>query len=64
MDKIEIKARRGEYDFSSMYSSSIPTYLKPLVTWFIQTIYEEDEKFVERNINNVNEENNAPKKRK
>lgn len=70
MDKVEIKGRRGEYDFNYVQfqfwsQSTEMDNLRPLLSWFIQNLYEADKNFVERNINNLDENNDElPKKTK
>ena len=51
LDKVGLKARRGEYDFKSRPSATdgkVGIY-KEFMKWFIENVYEEDEKFIERN---------------
>lgn len=47
LDGVEIKGRRGEYEFAHAYR--IDGLLKEIVVWFIKNVYELDETFVDRN---------------
>lgn len=46
LDKVEIKARRGEYSFQNTYHSRT---FDSIVKWFISDVYEMDPNFVDRN---------------
>lgn len=51
LDKVGIKARRGEYDFktwSTATDGEVKIY-KEFLKWFIEDVYEENEQFLERN---------------
>lgn len=56
LDKIEIKARRGEYEFKNQVPIVIQK-LEPVIKGFIKDVYEEDEKFVERNKQKIKSNN-------
>ena len=60
LDKVEIKGRRGEYNFS-YYRDNKSKLMKFIVEWFISNVYELDENFVDRNYYIQEEENTAPK---
>ena len=62
MDKVEIKGRRGEYNFRS-WSSRLDykaENLKGLLIWFIKNVYEIDENFVNSNYDLEQEETKNP----
>lgn len=67
MDTVEIKGRRGEYEFYSCYSDYGHSDLsKSIMKWFVKNIYEMDDDFVARNIvleeeNDKQEEQDYPK---
>ena len=58
LDKVEIKARRGEYSFQNTYHS---TTFDSIVKWFISDVYEMDPNFVDRNYNLPEEEAHVKK---
>ena len=63
MDKVKIKEKIVEYNFKTDKNVKDVTVLSSLLEWFILTIYEVDEKFIEINVD-IDVQNEANKKNK